>query len=134
MQFARDLRTRKLPSQNLIVCDESRFCVGPDNRWLWRRRRESVEDVLAPAAKYSKISLHLWGAIGVGFKSCLIVFVKNVDSDVYIESLNGDQFFEPTISDHDLIAILHYRSISLYKLDLMRSACAHLQWLPHLAQ
>jgi hypothetical protein len=66
---------------------------GPDNRWLWRRG-EYVEDVFAPGAKYSKISLHLWGPIGARFKSCFMLFEKNVDSDVYVAEPNGGQFFE----------------------------------------
>jgi hypothetical protein len=73
--------------QNLLFSDESRFCKGPDNRWIWRRQGEYEETIFAPADKYAKISIHLWGAVGIGFKSSLVFFEKTVDSDVYVNSL-----------------------------------------------
>jgi transposase len=92
VQFAKDFCAGQLPLQNLVFCDESRFCMGPDNRWVWRRRGEYDEPIFAQSDKYPRISIHLWAAIGVGFKSSLIFFEKTVDSDVYVESLKNSGF------------------------------------------
>jgi hypothetical protein len=87
MQFARDFRTGKLLLVNLIFCDESRFAMGPDNHWVWRRRGEYSEGGFAETNKYTKISIHMWAAIGSGFKFPLIIFTKDVDPTHYIDSL-----------------------------------------------
>jgi hypothetical protein len=74
IRFIRDFSRGRLPSQDLIFTDESRFCMGPQNRWIWRRRREHDETVFAETGKYAPISIHLWGTIGVGCKSPLVFF------------------------------------------------------------
>jgi hypothetical protein len=94
VQFSRDFLDGRLPTGELVFCDESRFCMGPDNRWVWRRRGEYPEGVFAATDKYAKISIHVWGAIGRGFKSNLIIFATNVDSDVYIQELVNSGFCE----------------------------------------
>jgi hypothetical protein len=50
--------------------------------------------VFAETDEYSPISIHLWGAIDVGFKSPLVFFEENVNSDVYVNSLKGSEFVE----------------------------------------
>jgi hypothetical protein len=50
MQFARDFRTGNLPLVNLIFCDESRFVMGPDNHWVWRRQANIPKDFLLKPA------------------------------------------------------------------------------------
>jgi hypothetical protein len=94
MPFARDLRTGKLPLVNLIFCDESRFAMGPDNHWVWRRRGEYSEGVFAETNKYTKIPIRMWATIGSGFKFSHIIFAKNVDSNHCIDSLQKSEFFE----------------------------------------
>jgi hypothetical protein len=66
--------------------------MRPDNRWIWRRRGEYEETVFPEIDKSSKISVHLWGAIGVGFKSPLIFFGRTVNSEVYVTSLKTSGF------------------------------------------
>jgi hypothetical protein len=70
--------------------------MGPDNRWIWRRRGEYEDTVFSETDKYPKISIHLWGAIGLGFKSDLIFFERTVSSDVYVGSLRSSGFVEAT--------------------------------------
>jgi hypothetical protein len=65
-------------------CDESRFTMGPDNHWVWRRRGEYTEGVFAEPNKYTKISIHVWAVIGSGFKFPFIIFAKSVDLIHYI--------------------------------------------------
>jgi hypothetical protein len=50
--------------------------------------------VFGETDKYPKISVHLWGAIGVGFKSELIFFERTVNSDVYVDSLKSSGFVD----------------------------------------
>jgi hypothetical protein len=61
--------------------------MGPDNHWIWRRRGEYEKDFFAETDKFFKISIHVWGAIGVGFKSSLIIFEQNVNSAIYVDAL-----------------------------------------------
>jgi hypothetical protein len=87
MQFARDFRTGKVPLANLIFCDQSRFAMGSDNHWVSRRRGDYSERIFAEINNYTKISIHMWAAIGSGFKFSLIIVAKNVDSTHSIDSL-----------------------------------------------
>jgi hypothetical protein len=66
--------------------------MGPDSRSIWRRRGEYEETVFAETDKYPKISVHLWGAIGVGFRSPVAFFDKTVNSEVYVTSLKTSGF------------------------------------------
>jgi hypothetical protein len=63
MQFTQDFHTGRLPVDNLVFCDESRFSMGPDSRWIWRRRGEYSEGIFAETEKYARISIHIWAAI-----------------------------------------------------------------------
>jgi hypothetical protein len=65
--------------------DESRFCIG--QTIVGFGGGDYPEGTFAPTDKFAKISIHVWGAIGVGFKSMLIVFVTNVNSAVYVRGL-----------------------------------------------
>jgi hypothetical protein len=66
--------------------------MGPDNRWIWRRWAECEETVFAEIDKYPKISVDLWGAVGVGFKSPFISFDRTVNSEVYVTSFKTSDF------------------------------------------
>jgi hypothetical protein len=68
--------------------------MGPDNCWIWERCGEYEETVFAETDKYAPISIHLWRAIGVGFKSPLVFFEENVNSNVCVNSLKGSGFVE----------------------------------------
>jgi hypothetical protein len=81
-RFASAFLNGKLPTENLIIFHESRFCMGPDNRWVWRRRGEYEEGIFAEADKYPRISIHLWVPIGIRFKSCISIFEETVNSNV----------------------------------------------------
>jgi hypothetical protein len=91
-QFACELINGDLPTENLIFSDESRFCMGPVNRWVRRRRGEYEEGIFAETDKYPRISIHLWAAIGIGFKSRVVIFEETVNLDVYVEALESSGF------------------------------------------
>jgi hypothetical protein len=61
--------------------------MGPDNRWVWRRRGDYPNERFAPIDKFAKISIYVWGEIGIRYKSSLIVFTRNVNSTIYIHNL-----------------------------------------------
>jgi hypothetical protein len=116
MQFARDFRTGKLPLVNLIFCDESKFAMGPDNHWVWRRGGEYSEGVFAETNKYTKISIHAWAAIGSGFKFPLIIFTKNVDLTHYIDSLQKVDSWNRQMANSDRDNGLWFRTVYLVTL------------------
>jgi transposase len=96
IQFAMDYEGdlfRELRGLPFVFSDESRFCCGSDNHWVWKRKNEFRYSILAPRDKFPKFSIMVWGAIGVNFKSTLIIFDTNVNAKTYIESLKNG-FFE----------------------------------------
>jgi hypothetical protein len=77
-----DLRT--LP---FVFSDESRFCPRSDNKGVWKRPGDYLYGALAPQDKFPKYSIMIWGAIGIGFKSSLIVFDGSVTAQAYLEEV-----------------------------------------------
>jgi hypothetical protein len=67
--------------------------MGPDDRWVWKRRAQYSEAGFAETNNDAKISVHVRAAIGIGFKSPLLVFEQNVDSMHDIDSLQKSGFF-----------------------------------------
>jgi hypothetical protein len=59
---------------------------------VWRRRGESEEGIFAKTEKYPLISIHLWAATKIGFKSRISNFEETVNSDVYVEALESSGF------------------------------------------
>jgi hypothetical protein len=53
--------------------------MGLDNRRVWRRRGEYEEGIVAETDKYPRISIHLWPAIEIGFKSRILIFEETVN-------------------------------------------------------
>jgi transposase len=80
IQFAHDYLTDKLPKGPFVFSDESRFCRGDDKRWRWRSRSNYRKTIFLEKEKYSRISVMVWGAIGIGFKSRLCIFPSTVNS------------------------------------------------------
>ena len=70
----------------IVFSDESRFCQEPDNSWVYIRRGEWNDSVMAPKAKFSN-GIMCFAAIGVGFKSRLVVCKGAVNSREYIRCL-----------------------------------------------
>jgi transposase len=78
-----------------VFSDESRFCRQSDRtRWVWRRRGDYGPKIFAPTDKFPKFSIMVWGAIGVNFKSELLIVEGNIDSEKYISMLKESRFFD----------------------------------------
>ena len=79
--------------ENIIFSDESRFCLGSDCRWVWRRRGDYPDDIFEDKTKF-QLGVMVFGAISKGFKSKLIFIEKSVDSSEYVRTLCASKVFE----------------------------------------
>jgi transposase len=83
LQFALDvLSTSNLDTRKVIFSDKSRFVLGDNHKWRHIRRGEWNETAFATKTKFP-ISVMIWGAIGVGYKSGCIVCSDGVDAQEY---------------------------------------------------
>ena len=55
----------------IVFSDESRFVLGDDKRWVWRRRGSNVPSAFVSSDKFPP-SIMIYGAIGVDYKSKLV--------------------------------------------------------------
>jgi hypothetical protein len=97
MPFSRDLKAGLLNfaflTMMLLFSDESRFCMGNDSRWVWRRPGEDVDGIYHDTVKFP-VSIMVWGAIGHGFKSKLEFIEGTLDSKGYVAMLIGNGFIQ----------------------------------------
>jgi hypothetical protein len=66
-----------------VFSDGSRFRQVHDPGWVCRRREEYVENIFALTSECPKFSIMLCDAIGVNFKSKLLIVVANIDIEKY---------------------------------------------------
>ena len=81
----------KIP--NIVFSDESRFQRGPDNKWRRIRRGDWNDSCFAQKEKYYQ-SIMVWGAIGVNFRSDLVLCSPHENSEEYIRILNDSRIIE----------------------------------------
>jgi len=93
LQFTSSYLNGEFPTTNLIFSDESRFVMQSDNQWVWRRRGSYDESIFSPKQKFPQWIL-IWGAIGVGFKSSLIIFEGTVTGPKYIAEIRKSGTFD----------------------------------------
>jgi hypothetical protein len=76
--------------QNSIILfsDESRFCMGPDVGWVRVKRGNWNMSGTVETAKYPMGAM-VWGCIGPGFKSELIVMSPPGDGGEYQRAVLG---------------------------------------------
>jgi hypothetical protein len=96
LQFAVDLTMgvvyrMALSLMMIVFSDESRFCLNSDSRWCWRRAGELEEGIFSNLVKFP-ISIMVWGAIGIGFKSKLMFIENTLDAAGYIAMLERSGF------------------------------------------
>jgi transposase len=92
-QFATDMRGENVDPARFIFSDESRFVLGDDHRWRHLRTGDWNETSFATRTKFP-ISVMIWGAIGVDYKSGCIFCSKGVDTDEYQSILKRSKFIE----------------------------------------
>jgi hypothetical protein len=91
IHFAHDFLNSKCPLHNLLFCDESRFSLGPDNHWVWRRCGGTQKEFSPKQISILKCQF-ISGGIVFGFKSRQIIFDENVNSAVHVESMINTEF------------------------------------------
>ena len=64
---------------SIVFSDESRFILGDDKQWVWRRYGEKNGTAVRKTDKFPP-SLMIYGAIGKGYKSHLVFCETTIDS------------------------------------------------------
>lgn len=90
LKFAYSVLNSPLDYTRLIFSDESRFCLGSDNQWRWYRRGDDDDQVFAEVEKFSS-SIMVYGAIGLDYKSKLVICEKTLDALEYRNVINKSQ-------------------------------------------
>ena len=78
---------------SIIFSDESRFVLGDDKRWVWRRRGEYNPTSYKQTEKFPS-SVMIYGAIGVNYKSTLVFVDGSIDSMQYQQNIIESGMFE----------------------------------------
>ncbi|OHS95295.1 hypothetical protein TRFO_38609 [Tritrichomonas foetus] len=86
MSFAFSMLIGNYYDDNIIFSDESRFCRGPDKRWVYRRYGEINEKCFADRSKFPE-GVMIFGAIGPNFKSQLFFTKKMINKQEYLRIL-----------------------------------------------
>ena len=89
---------------NVIITDESRFGIYPDNSMLWLQRGVYNENTFESTEKFSK-TLMVWAGIGYNYKSELIFVESTLGSAQYIKMLIENKVIEDIknkISDREV--------------------------------
>ena len=73
---------KKIDLFNIIFSDESRFVLGDDKQWVWRRYGERNPTAQRKTDKYPP-SLMIYGAFGFGYKSHLVFVDTSINSIIY---------------------------------------------------
>jgi transposase len=94
LQFSTDvLMTANLDTTRIIFSDESRFVLGDNHEWRHIRRGDWNETAFVTKTKFP-ISVMIWGAIGVGYKSGCIFCSDGVDAQEYQAVLKKAELVE----------------------------------------
>jgi transposase len=93
IDFASSVLNNQIHIRWIVFSDESRACLGPDNRLLWRRFADNDESVFSENTHFPP-GLMVFGAIGKDFKSSLIILKGAINADRYIQILNDSRIFE----------------------------------------
>lgn len=84
--------------ETVVFSDESRFCMRDDSRRIWVKRGVYNENSYINQKKY-EIGLMVWGAIGKGWRSPLVLVKGKLNAQGYIELLDSNNIFT-SLDDH----------------------------------
>lgn len=97
IKFAHSLLANEFEFNRLIFSDESRFCLTSDNKCIWYRKGDYDEQCFTTREKFS-ISIMVFGAIGIDYKSELVFCEKSVDALYYREVIEKSHII-PTLDE-----------------------------------
>ena len=78
---------------DVIISDESRFCLSDDSRRIWLKRGVYHPNTFRGEVKFPK-GIMVWGAIGKGWRSPLIIIKGRPNAQGYIDLLNENKIIE----------------------------------------
>ena len=93
LKFAHSLLANDFPFEKLVFSDESRFCSVSDKKFRWYRKEDCDEQCFATKEKFST-SIMVFGAIGIDFKSRLIICERSIDALYYREVLSQSNLID----------------------------------------
>lgn len=79
--------------QTIVFSDESRFVLGDDKQWVWRRYGENNPTSILATQKFPP-SVMIFGAIGKDFKSKLVIVDGTINSEVYQQIIMDSKLVE----------------------------------------
>ena len=79
--------------KDVIISDESRFCLHSDSKRVWVKRALYNRGTFKQCQQFSK-GIMVWGAIGLGWKSPLVVIKGTLNSKGYIDFLEHHKIIE----------------------------------------
>lgn len=79
-------------STDVIFSDESRFCATNDSHRVWVKNGVYNEGTFKSVKKY-EAGIMVWGAIGLNWRSPLILVSGHLNSDGYIKMLEENNIF-----------------------------------------
>ena len=91
--FARRVLIDGITGDQIVFTDESRFVLGTDNRWVWRRRGEDIDEIYEKRDKFPD-SIMIFAGVGKNFKSQLIIINGTVDANEYQSVLSESKILE----------------------------------------
>lgn len=71
---------------NIGFSDESRFSLGSDKRWLWRRRGEYNPNSIKPHVKYPT-TIMIWAMISKNYKPSIFIYDTTENKENYTDML-----------------------------------------------
>lgn len=83
-----------------VFSDESRFCLNNDVEMIWYRKNELTDEMFKEKAKFN-LGIMVYCAIGVGYKSPLIICENNIDEVEYRKIINESKIFEELNEKYD---------------------------------
>ena len=78
--------------EGVVFSDESRFCVRDDSRRIWIKKGIYNDNTFVSEKKYNR-GIMVWGAIGYGWRSPLVLIKGTLNSDGYINMLQDNEIF-----------------------------------------
>ena len=93
LDFAYSMLNSGLDLSKIVFSDESRFSLRPDNKLIWYRRGKK-EDSVFYEQKNFPIGIMVYGSIGVGYKSKLVVCSTGANALEYREIIEKSGMFE----------------------------------------
>lgn len=90
LSFCNTLLTKYQNSEvdltSINFSDESRFVLGDDKQWVWRRYGERNPTAVVQQVKFPPYVM-IFAAIGKDYKSKLVIVEGSIDSEKYIENI-----------------------------------------------